>query len=49
MHRADPTDVPERPSPGAVPHDAPEREPVPAPVGGGADGRKPDAGALEKE
>ena len=36
-------DVPEGPSPGAVPHDAPEREPVPAPVGGGADGREPDA------
>ena len=36
-------DVPERPSPGAVQHDAPEREPVPAPDGGGADGRKPDA------
>ena len=36
-------DVPERPSPGAVPHDAPEREPVSAPDGGGADGREPDA------
>ena len=36
-------DVPEGASPGAVPHDAPEREPVPAPDGGGADGRKPDA------
>ena len=36
-------DVPEGPSPGAVQHDAPEREPVPAPVGGGADGREPDA------
>ena len=36
-------DVPEGPSPGAVPHDAPEREPVPAPDGGGADGREPDA------
>ena len=36
-------DVPERPSPGAVQHDAPEREPVPAPDGGGADGREPDA------
>ena len=36
-------DVPERPSPSAVPHDAPEREPVPAPDGGGADGREPDA------
>ena len=36
-------DVPERPSPGAVQHDAPEREPVPAPDGGGTDGRKPNA------
>ena len=36
-------DVPERPSPGAVQHDAPEREPVPAPDGGGTDGREPDA------
>ena len=36
-------DVPERPSPGAVQHDAPEREPVPAPDGGRADGREPDA------
>ena len=36
-------DVPEGPSPSAVQHDAPEREPVPAPVGGGADGREPDA------
>ena len=36
-------DLPERPSPGAVQHDADEREPVPAPDGGGADGREPDA------
>ena len=36
-------DVPDEPSPGTVPHDAPEREPVPAPDGGGADGREPDA------
>ena len=36
-------DVLERPSPGAVQHDAPEREPVPAPDGGGTDGREPDA------
>ena len=36
-------DVPERPSPSAVPHDASEREPVPAPDGDGADGREPDA------
>ena len=36
-------DVPDEPSPGTVQHDAPEREPVPAPDGGGADGREPDA------
>ena len=36
-------DVPDEPSPGAVQHDAPEREPVPAPDGGGADGKEPDA------
>lgn len=36
-------DVPEGASPGAVQHDASEREPVPAPDGGGADGREPDA------
>ena len=36
-------DVPDEPSPGAVQHDAPEREPVPAPDGGGADGRESDA------
>jgi len=35
--------VPEGASPGAVQHDAPEREPVPAPDGGGADGGEPDA------
>ena len=36
-------DVPEGPSPSAVQHDAPEREPVSAPDGGGADSREPDA------
>ena len=36
-------DVPERPSPSAVQHDAPERDAVPASDGGGADGREPDA------
>ena len=36
-------DVPERPSPSAVQHDADERGPVSAPDGGGADGREPDA------
>ena len=40
-------DVPDEPSPGAVPHDAPERESVPAPDGGGADGREPDAADHE--
>ena len=36
-------DVSDEPSPGAVPHAASERESVPAPDGGGADGREPDA------
>ena len=36
-------DLPDGASPGAVQFDAPEREPVPAPDGGGADGREPDA------
>ena len=36
-------DVPEGASPGTVQLDAPEREPVPASDGGGADGREPDA------
>ena len=36
-------DLPEGAAPGAVQHDADEREPVPAPDGGGADGREPDA------
>ena len=36
-------DLPDAASPGAVPHDADEREPVSAPDGGGADGREPDA------
>ena len=36
-------DVSEGAAPGAVPHDADEREPVPTPDGGGADGREPDA------
>ena len=36
-------DLPEGASPGAVPHDVDEREPVPASDGGGADGREPDA------
>ena len=36
-------DLPEGASPGAVPHDADEREPVPASDGGGANSREPDA------
>ena len=36
-------DLPEGAAPSAVPHDADEREPIPAPDGGGADGREPDA------
>ena len=40
-------DVSDESSPGAVQHDAPEREPVPAPDGGGADGREPDAADHE--
>ena len=36
-------DVSDEPSPGTVQHDAPERESVPAPDGGEADGREPDA------
>ena len=36
-------DVSDESSSGAVQHDAPEWEPVPAPDGGGADGREPDA------
>ena len=39
-------DVPDEPSPGAVQHDAPEREPVPAPDGGGAE-RSSDEGAAD--
>ena len=36
-------DVPDAESPGAVQHDAPVGEPVPAPDGGGANSREPDA------
>ena len=36
-------DVSDESSPDAVQHDAPEREPVPAPDGSGTDGREPDA------
>ena len=41
--RQDAPELPEAVSPGTVQHDAPEREPVPAPDGGGADSREPDA------
>ena len=41
-------DVPEGASPGGVQHDAAERDPVSAPVGGGTDGRKQDATADER-
>ena len=41
--RQDAPELPEAVSPGTVPHDADEREPVSAPDGGGADGREPDA------
>ena len=41
--RQDAPELPEAAAPGAVPHDADEREPIPAPDGGGADGREPDA------
>ena len=41
--RQDAPELPEAVSPGTVQFDAPEREPVPAPDGGGADGREPDA------
>ena len=39
-------DLPEGAAPGAVPHDADEREPVPAPDGGGAE-RSSDEGASD--
>ena len=41
--RATAPDLPDEASPGTVQFDAPEWEPVPAPDGGGADGREPDA------
>ena len=41
-------DVPEGAAPGGVQHDAAERDPVSAPVGGGTDGRKQDATADER-
>ena len=41
--RQDAPELPEAVSPGTVQFDAPEREPVPTPDGGGADSREPDA------
>ena len=41
--RQDAIELSEAAAPGTVPHDAPEREPVPAPDGGGEVGREPDA------
>ena len=41
--RATAPDLPDEASPGAVPHDASERDAVPASDGTGADGREPDA------
>ena len=41
--RQDAPELSEAAAPGTVQHNAPEREPVPAPDGGGADGREPDA------
>ena len=41
--RQDAPDVPDEPSPGAVQHNAPERDAVPASDGTGADSREPDA------
>ena len=41
--RQDAPELSEAAAPGTVQHDAPEREPVPAPDGGGANSREPDA------
>ena len=41
--RQDAPELSEAAAPGTVQHDAPEREPVPAPDGGGADRKEPDA------
>ena len=45
--RQDAPELSEAAASGTVQHDAPEREPVPAPDGGGADGREPDAADHE--
>ena len=46
--RKDAPELSDGAAPGGVQHDAAERDPVPAPVGGGTDGRKQDATADER-
>ena len=46
--RKDTPELSDGAAPGGVQHDAAERDPVPAPVGGGTDGRKQDAAADER-
>ena len=46
--RKDAPELSDGAAPGGVQHDAAERNPVPAPVGGGTDGRKQDAAADER-
>ena len=46
--RKDAPELSDGAAPGGVQHDAAERDPVPAPVGGGTDGREQDATADER-
>ena len=46
--RQDAPELSDGAAPGGVQHDVAERDPVPAPVGGGTDGRKQDATADER-
>ena len=46
--RQDAPELSDGAAPGGVQHDAAERDPVPAPMGGGTDGRKQDAAADER-
>ena len=46
--RQDAPELSDGAAPGGVQHDAAERDPVPAPVGGGTDGREQDAAADER-
>ena len=46
--RKDAPELSDGEAPGGVQHDAAERDPVPAPMGGGTDGRKQDATADER-